>query len=469
MARFRAMVVMAAVTATLLAGFTNGPTSPTASPEPEEPTAPSVPVAIPDTPAGRATEWVLGRLDAGSGPSAAEAREQFAAVFLAEIAAEDVAGVFDQIRALGPFDVTGYAEGPVEGGVTAQTEVTGRAEAGFLLLVSVDAEGLIQGLFLRAAPELPAIAGYDDVVDALGDAGDEGSYLLARVEDDGGCEPVASFEPDELRPVGSVFKLYVLAAVVHAVSEGTLGWEDTLTLTDEVKSLPTGTLQDEPAGTQVTVREAAALMISISDNTATDLLIDAVGRPAVEAAVSRLGHDEPEVLRPFLTTRELFQLAFAGGGRRSEWTSETGSDPLTADPAASERQLALAQGLPGGAIAYDPELLGSPAWPIGLDWFATASDVCRAHAALAELAQSEAGAPVGEILSRNPGIEDRAGMDYVAFKGGSAPGEIAGSWYVEAGGDRFVLVVQVASREGTVPGGAWLVSVAEQTLALALG
>lgn len=45
---------------------------------------------------------------------------------------------------------------------------------------------------------------------------------------------------------------------------------------------PTGRLQDEPTGTSVTVAEAADLMIAISDNTATDLLIDLVGRDAVE-------------------------------------------------------------------------------------------------------------------------------------------------------------------------------------------
>jgi beta-lactamase class A len=42
-------------------------------------------------------------------------------------------------------------------------------------------------------------------------------------------------------------------------------------------------LQYEPEGTQISVLDAAAKMISISDNTAADMLIHLVGRSAVEA------------------------------------------------------------------------------------------------------------------------------------------------------------------------------------------
>ena len=49
-------------------------------------------------------------------------------------------------------------------------------------------------------------------------------------------------------------------------------------------------------------------MISISDNTATDHLIDRLGRENVEASLSRMGHSDPVVSIPFLTTREFFLL-----------------------------------------------------------------------------------------------------------------------------------------------------------------
>ena len=49
-------------------------------------------------------------------------------------------------------------------------------------------------------------------------------------------------------------------------------------------------------------------MISVSDNTATDMLINLVGRSAVEAALTATGMASPALDRPFLTTREIFIL-----------------------------------------------------------------------------------------------------------------------------------------------------------------
>ncbi len=48
-------------------------------------------------------------------------------------------------------------------------------------------------------------------------------------------------------------------------------------VTDESKSLPSGVTQDNLAGMVLMVEELAERVISISDNTATDLLIQLVG------------------------------------------------------------------------------------------------------------------------------------------------------------------------------------------------
>jgi beta-lactamase class A len=50
-----------------------------------------------------------------------------------------------------------------------------------------------------------------------------------------------------------------------------------LTVTAQLKSLPSGVLQYESDGTQISVLDAATKMISISDNAATDMLINLVG------------------------------------------------------------------------------------------------------------------------------------------------------------------------------------------------
>jgi len=59
------------------------------------------------------------------------------------------------------------------------------------------------------------------------------------------------------QPTGSTIKLYVLGAVATAVENGTLSWDQKLTVTDDLKSMPGGTMQDLPSGTEVTVRETA--------------------------------------------------------------------------------------------------------------------------------------------------------------------------------------------------------------------
>ena len=51
--------------------------------------------------------------------------------------------------------------------------------------------------------------------------------------------------------------------------------------------------QDWPKGAPVTLHTLATLMISISDNTATDQLIAIVGRDAIAEELRASGHAEP--------------------------------------------------------------------------------------------------------------------------------------------------------------------------------
>lgn len=438
----------------LLAGCSGGDASdetpppsatPTTTAEPTEQVSLAPGVTIPDTRAGRAAEWVLDQLAAAEGPSAEEAEERFAETFLAEVPATEVATVFDQLRAAGPYVVAGY-DGTEDAALIPLEGATGR----FYLHIATDAEGRMATLFFEAARPIPDVSSLGDADDALAGLDAETSFLVASAPT---CDPIQAREADVARPIGSIIKLYVLDAVRQAVDDGTLAWEDTLTLTDDLRSLPSGVLQDEPAGHEVTVREAAELMVSISDNTATDLLIDAVGRDAVLAAVERLGHHDPALLTPLVTTRELFQLSFTDTDLRERWAA--------ADAAGREELLA---GLPGGNVEVDPTLGRDVVWPDGLDWFATAEDICRAHVALHD-AEDPA---VAEILAINPGMEVPAGWEYVGFKGGSAPGEMAGSWYAEsAAGEAYVVVVQIATTDlAAVPDAGWLSGVAGQTVGL---
>ncbi|MFP3953719.1 MAG: serine hydrolase [Candidatus Acetothermia bacterium] len=74
--------------------------------------------------------------------------------------------------------------------------------------------------------------------------------------------------------VGSSFKLYVLDTLYETTSRDDR--KEVIHLTYKHRSLPSGILQDWPTGDPVTVKTLANLMISQSDNTATDHLIELV-------------------------------------------------------------------------------------------------------------------------------------------------------------------------------------------------
>jgi hypothetical protein len=178
---------------------------------------------------------------------------------------------------------------------------------------------------------------------------------------------VHSIDPDTPEPFGSVLKLYVLYALGNAVAAGKVRWEQPLTVTAQLKSLPSGVPQYEPDGTQISVLEAATKMIAISDNTATDMLINLVGRSAVEAALTEAGMTNPSVNRPFLTTRETFILTL------EQWPT-LANRYLAANEAGRRALLANTVDRPPLPDVAAMRELSTRGDMDGLGWFASASD-----------------------------------------------------------------------------------------------
>lgn len=387
---------------------------------------------IPDSLVGRQARWVLERLSAGTGPDAAVAEERFSAEFLGQVPADAMESTFDQIRSAGPFVVDSYSGSERE----AVLVLTGSGDSRWLLHVALDDADEIDTLFLQPTREAPDVTDWDELTAALADTGADVAVHAAR-EGGGSWEPLHEADAQP-RPVGSIAKLYVLGAVQQAVLDGDLSWSDEIAVTDDLRSLPTGVLQEEPSGTDIPVAEVAEKMISISDNTATDMLIDLVGRAAVEDAVEAMNHHDPSLLRPFLTTRELFQLGWSDPALRERWRD-----------AGHDGRRAILGDLPSGVLDVDPQAITDAVWPSGITWQATAADIASAHRALQLLAADDPSGTVRDLLAVNPG----AGLDidtgtwpYIAYKGGSAPGLLAFSWYAEdADGVGHTFVVQLAA------------------------
>lgn len=165
------------------------------------------------------------------------------------------------------------------------------------------------------------------------------------------------------------------------------------------------------------MRDAAAKMISISDNTAADMLINLVGRSAVEAALATAGMADPARDQPFLTTREMFTL------KLDDW------------PALADRYLAARQAGRRALLARTvdraplPALAAAAGWTTprdinSIEWFASATDICHVYASLAALARRPGLAPVAGAFQINDfglGLNP-AQWKTTWFKGGSEPG-----------------------------------------------
>jgi hypothetical protein len=263
----------------------------------------------------------------------------------------------------------------------------------------------------------------------------EVGFLAARVSPDGTCEPLHEVAASTARPIASQFKLFVLGALAEEVAAGRIAWDQPVTVDDAVRSVgnapESGSLQFAAPGASVPVEEAATKMISISDNTAADLLIRLVGRDEVEAQFEAWTANAA-ANQPLLTTRQMVLLHYVAG---------LGDRYLATPPA--ERAAFLASSvdpLPLGAIAsgYSDQ----PRHVEEIEWFASPDDVCRAFAGLRRLSDDPSSAPLSTILSREvAGIGlDPTEWPTVWYKGGSEPGVLTLGWLAEDGeGDVFVV------------------------------
>lgn len=396
------------------------------SARPAPPASPTASVDIPATPVGERMTWIIDVFEAEADTTAGEWARVLDENFQKQVPAEQVAEMVNrQTRPAAPFTVTAYT------GTETQARATLDGSAGdpFDLTLAIDSAGRVTTMLLGpVAPAWEPSTSLEEVEQRLRELPGEVSALVQRGE-----ETVISIDADRSAPLASVFKLYVLLATAEAVASGDASWDETLVLDDLDRSLPSGELQDAPAGTEVSVRDAASAMIRISDNTATDLLIRRLGRERIEAAVARSGHADPAALTPFPSTKEIFTLGWGDPAVQTEWEATDGSGKR----AILDRIAAAPLAVPGEAVTTSQ-------WQNGFDWFASAADVAAVHHALQQTRDAE----VLGILSENPGQGlDVGTWPYVAFKGGSSRGVLTGSWLVRDDAEEATVVLLMADTD----------------------
>lgn len=161
-----------------------------------------------------------------------------------------------------------------------------------LVILGRDENGLVNGLWINEL--IPRDLTLEQAVATFDELPGEMALLVVS-----GDEVLAERNADAELLIGSAFKLAVLQVVRDRVDDGTLAWDQVVRYDSAYASLPSGMLQAYPDGHPITVATLSAMMIALSDNTATDVLIDLVGRERVEAAAG---------LAPLLKTAEFFKL-----------------------------------------------------------------------------------------------------------------------------------------------------------------
>lgn len=252
--------------------------------------------------------------------------------------------------------------------------------------------------------------------------------------------------PDDVQPIASVTKLYVMIALLDAVQTGVLTWERSLTVQRADIAAGSGSLAGRGAGSQVTVQEAARMMFQISDNTATSLLIRTLGQDALAKAVQASGHSRPELLKPFLTIREDLWLVYSVSPRAAAARAAWGN----ADTATRARLVEPAHGPAGD------EQLGAAHLSVGIGYWATAVDVARAWVAIASRMKT-LGQRSGQAATfmQVPSDPFRKPSDWktVWFKSGSIGAAQNGAWYSPADRSGSVdQVIVVLTTGGSAPG-----------------
>ncbi len=255
-----------------------------------------------------------------------------------------------------------------------------------------------------------------------------------------GAETIASRNADDRFAIASVFKLYVLAEIDRAVRAGERRWSDVLPLTQ--KSHASGIAQDWPDNAPMTLQTLATLMISISDNSATDTLIAAIGQQRLAAILRASGHASPQDMTPLLSTQQVTGLKMtANANLRDRF--------LAADDKEQTRLLEEA----GETLRLKNLDLsvytGGPNQIDTIEWFASPADIARLLAVL-----ERDGDPVTRaILKVNPGIPPvSAGRwAYLGYKGGSEPGIMGMSFLLQSKqGERYVVSALVNNPQAEI-------------------
>ncbi len=400
--------------------------------------------------------WVVEDLLSPDETELSEITLRFSEQFLDELPVETILGTSEPLA--GDWKIVEDDKGNIERNAVIEQ---GNRRLNLSLTINPADGGRMVGIFIQPAspdPQEVTANSTDVMFESVGTSTGYGLYDTSS----GSCTSIHELRGDVVQPTGSEFKLWVLAAVAEQIQGGELTWEEKITLTPELRGIPgTPGVASQPDGTELSVAELATAMIGISDNYATDLLMDRVGREAVEQAMVNSGVVDPDLNIPMLNTREIFLLKLVP--EHADYLT-LGVDEKRAY---IDDVLADDQSLTTGDESDAPK----PPWNIEqLEWFASPADICRTYLYLAELNDAPGMEPLNKALTLDP----QQGLSFIDqntwttawYKGGSEPGLLAMSWFLEDSSGKTYVVAGSMSDPDVVISEIYAVAALEHAVVL---
>jgi len=150
-----------------------------------------------------------------------------------------------------------------------------------------------------AGQDTPTLSGLQRLEKQIRDVfiGTDGEVGISILHVETGRE--LAINGDTLFPMASAFKVPILVEVLSQVREGKFGLDDEIRIGKSDQHLGSGFISELTApGIVLSVRNLINMMMLISDNSATDLLLAKVGAERVNARLRGLGIEKMSVNRP---------------------------------------------------------------------------------------------------------------------------------------------------------------------------
>src|SRR3977135_64777 len=128
-----------------------------------------------------------------------------------------------------------------------------------------------------------------DLVKSLNELCDSAEFEVSWYLKDLATGATASRRGDVPVPSASTRKISIMMAALAAVHAGKLSLDQKVTIEARYQDNDSGTFQHLTPGFWITLRDALVMMIIVSDNTCTGLVVDLVGLENVQRYCDALG------------------------------------------------------------------------------------------------------------------------------------------------------------------------------------